>query len=263
MVTPVESSRGVNFLFYEKECPAVKSERVEWFKESNQFAPRESVSFIRSVDIFVGNLSISSKNANDFTHAPPTKKQTEKQIVPHKKIFPLSPPHIRHQKFPPNSFELSPHNLHLIRFMYGGCSCSGGFRGEPCTIQCVLAMGTIPQLQCKKCLCLFHPECVQLHNYTKTFSQYICEVSRGEVTTHRDNITILLKKNPFSFSPSADRRIASTNQRHRPPSPPPPPISSRYISPAKCNWNRQSHRHRSKNHRPQRRHIRPCRTTNR
>jgi len=31
---------------------------------------------------------------------------------------------------------------------------------EPCTIQCMLAMGTIPQLQCKKCLCLYHHECI-------------------------------------------------------------------------------------------------------
>lgn len=80
------------------------------------------------------------------------------------------------------------------------CCSSGGFRGEPCSIQCVLAMGTIPTLQCKKCLCLFHPECIGLHNYSMNINQYICEVSEtlrncsahcfdeiflSSVTTHR------------------------------------------------------------------------------
>lgn len=50
-----------------------------------------------------------------------------------------------------------------------------GFRSEPCTIQCVRAMGTIPQLQCKKCLCLYHHECVGL-GATSTIESYVCQV---------------------------------------------------------------------------------------
>lgn len=54
------------------------------------------------------------------------------------------------------------------------CGC---FRGEPCTIQCVLAMGTIPQLQCKKCLCLFHMECVRRPGGGgPSVANYVCEV---------------------------------------------------------------------------------------
>lgn len=78
---------------------------------------------------------------------------------------------------PPHSFIRNIHKFTHIRFMYGGCSSSGGFRGEPCTIQCVLAMGTIPTLQCKKCLCLFHPECVGLDSYQGSINHYICDVS--------------------------------------------------------------------------------------
>ncbi|XP_055380360.1 uncharacterized protein LOC129611309 isoform X1 [Condylostylus longicornis] len=42
-------------------------------------------------------------------------------------------------------------------------------KGEPCTIQCVLAMGLIPQLQCVKCLCSFHHECVGLDRNVDDF----------------------------------------------------------------------------------------------
>lgn len=34
-------------------------------------------------------------------------------------------------------------------------------RMNPCTIQCRLAQGQVPQLQCVKCLCLYHNECVE------------------------------------------------------------------------------------------------------
>lgn len=51
------------------------------------------------------------------------------------------------------------------------------FRREPCTIQCVLAMGTIPKLQCKKCLCLFHHECVGLAKFDGPIANYVCQVN--------------------------------------------------------------------------------------
>ncbi|XP_055692771.1 uncharacterized protein LOC129795479 isoform X1 [Lutzomyia longipalpis] len=48
-------------------------------------------------------------------------------------------------------------------------------KGEPCTIQCVLAMGTIPQLQCRKCLCLYHHECVGAERGAALDARYICQ----------------------------------------------------------------------------------------
>ncbi|XP_059607831.1 uncharacterized protein LOC132255720 isoform X1 [Phlebotomus argentipes] len=64
-----------------------------------------------------------------------------------------------------------------------GTSTSGGgskAKGEPCTIQCVLAMGTIPQLQCRKCLCLYHHECVGVERGANVDARYICEGCHGE-----------------------------------------------------------------------------------
>ncbi|KAI8125590.1 hypothetical protein CVS40_4490 [Lucilia cuprina] len=54
---------------------------------------------------------------------------------------------------------------------------------ETCTVNCVKAQGQVPQLQCTKCLCLYHHECVglnQLNSEYRTASnnrgkEYICE----------------------------------------------------------------------------------------
>ncbi|GAB0087940.1 uncharacterized protein DMENIID0001_023070 [Sergentomyia squamirostris] len=53
-------------------------------------------------------------------------------------------------------------------------------KGEPCTIQCVLAMGTIPQLQCTKCLCLYHHVCVGVERSPAVDGRYICQGCQEE-----------------------------------------------------------------------------------
>ncbi|XP_065362708.1 uncharacterized protein LOC135956224 isoform X2 [Calliphora vicina] len=54
---------------------------------------------------------------------------------------------------------------------------------EPCTVACAKAQGQIPQLQCTKCLCLHHHECVGLNQHNSEYrttsnsrgKEYICE----------------------------------------------------------------------------------------
>lgn len=55
---------------------------------------------------------------------------------------------------------------------------------EPCTIACLKAQGQVPQLQCTKCLCLYHHECVGLDRVNTEYrtasnalgKEYTCEV---------------------------------------------------------------------------------------
>ncbi|XP_075154834.1 uncharacterized protein LOC142228327 isoform X2 [Haematobia irritans] len=54
---------------------------------------------------------------------------------------------------------------------------------ESCNITCAKAAGQLPQLQCTKCFCLFHHECVDIDKYTSDYRttssthgrEYICE----------------------------------------------------------------------------------------
>ncbi|XP_023728039.1 uncharacterized protein LOC111875758 isoform X2 [Cryptotermes secundus] len=46
---------------------------------------------------------------------------------------------------------------------------------EPCSIRCVGVMGLIPSLQCRVCLCLYHPECVGLGTISETIHSYVCK----------------------------------------------------------------------------------------
>ncbi|XP_015117956.1 uncharacterized protein LOC107041748 isoform X2 [Diachasma alloeum] len=51
---------------------------------------------------------------------------------------------------------------------------------EPCSIRCSMSMGLIPSLQCRICLCLYHPECVG----GKTISaneEYVCKNCQMEL----------------------------------------------------------------------------------
>lgn len=47
---------------------------------------------------------------------------------------------------------------------------------EPCSIRCPGMSGFVPTLQCRMCLCLFHPECVGL-SLTGELTGYMCMVS--------------------------------------------------------------------------------------
>ncbi|XP_055312508.1 uncharacterized protein LOC129574468 isoform X1 [Sitodiplosis mosellana] len=50
---------------------------------------------------------------------------------------------------------------------------------EPCTINCVLAMGIIPQLQCKKCQFMYHHECVGKDG-SRHITTFVCEHCKRE-----------------------------------------------------------------------------------
>ncbi|XP_017770384.1 PREDICTED: uncharacterized protein LOC108558090 [Nicrophorus vespilloides] len=45
---------------------------------------------------------------------------------------------------------------------------------EPCSIRCEGLLGVIPTLQCRKCLCLFHNECVGLASHISV-QEYMCK----------------------------------------------------------------------------------------
>ncbi|XP_011689685.1 PREDICTED: uncharacterized protein LOC105451120 isoform X2 [Wasmannia auropunctata] len=45
---------------------------------------------------------------------------------------------------------------------------------EPCSIRCSTSMGLIPSLQCRVCLCLYHPECVDGMEFAGN-DEYVCK----------------------------------------------------------------------------------------
>ncbi|XP_046749146.1 uncharacterized protein LOC124412951 isoform X1 [Diprion similis] len=50
---------------------------------------------------------------------------------------------------------------------------------EPCSIRCSSSMGLIPSLQCRVCLCLYHPECVDGAEFTGS-NEYVCKNCQQE-----------------------------------------------------------------------------------
>ncbi|XP_055535297.1 uncharacterized protein LOC129724426 isoform X1 [Wyeomyia smithii] len=51
---------------------------------------------------------------------------------------------------------------------------------ETCTIQCLPAMGMIPQLQCMSCLCMYHPECVGATTAEILARRFTCKICLDE-----------------------------------------------------------------------------------
>lgn len=51
---------------------------------------------------------------------------------------------------------------------------------ETCTIQCLPAMGMIPQLQCTSCLCMYHPECVDATTAEILARRFTCKICLEE-----------------------------------------------------------------------------------
>ncbi|XP_052872568.1 uncharacterized protein LOC128277988 isoform X1 [Anopheles cruzii] len=52
-----------------------------------------------------------------------------------------------------------------------------------CTIQCLLAMGMIPQLQCMVCFCMYHPECVFATTAEALARRFTCKSCTEESAT--------------------------------------------------------------------------------
>jgi len=46
---------------------------------------------------------------------------------------------------------------------------------QPCSIRCPGMSGDIPTLQCRRCLCLYHPQCLGLPN--QNYKNFFCAVS--------------------------------------------------------------------------------------
>ncbi|XP_055631357.1 uncharacterized protein LOC129771586 isoform X2 [Toxorhynchites rutilus septentrionalis] len=57
---------------------------------------------------------------------------------------------------------------------------------ETCTIQCIPAMGMIPQLQCISCLCMYHPECVEATTAEILARRFTCKICLDEKPTVPD-----------------------------------------------------------------------------
>ncbi|XP_062554499.1 uncharacterized protein LOC134219695 isoform X1 [Armigeres subalbatus] len=57
---------------------------------------------------------------------------------------------------------------------------------ETCTIQCLPAMGMIPQLQCISCLCMYHPECVEATTAEILARRFTCKICMDEQSTVPD-----------------------------------------------------------------------------
>ncbi|GLH09246.1 Uncharacterized protein GBIM_14349 [Gryllus bimaculatus] len=58
---------------------------------------------------------------------------------------------------------------------YAGGQKKGLREPLPCSIRCLSMMGVIPSLQCRLCLCLYHPECVGLGTLTDVIHSYVCK----------------------------------------------------------------------------------------
>ncbi|KAL0120166.1 hypothetical protein PUN28_008074 [Cardiocondyla obscurior] len=58
---------------------------------------------------------------------------------------------------------------------------------EPCSIRCSTSMGLIPSLQCRVCLCLYHPECVEGMEFAGN-DEYVCKNCQPDVKeSHMSN----------------------------------------------------------------------------
>ncbi|XP_011635618.1 uncharacterized protein LOC105426197 isoform X1 [Pogonomyrmex barbatus] len=51
---------------------------------------------------------------------------------------------------------------------------------EPCSIRCSTSVGLIPSLQCRVCLCLYHPECVDGMEFAGS-DEYVCKNCQPDI----------------------------------------------------------------------------------
>lgn len=69
-------------------------------------------------------------------------------------------------------------------------------RVETCTIQCIPAMGMIPQLQCMVCYCMYHPECVSATTAEALARRFTCKVCVEEYASN-GSLDIYISFNVF------------------------------------------------------------------
>lgn len=84
---------------------------------------------------------------------------------------------------------------------------------ETCTIQCLPAMGMIPQLQCISCLCMYHPECVEATTAEILARRFTCKICLEEQSSlsELDGVTPLGKLAMNSAAPMLPLATQSLN----------------------------------------------------
>uniref|UniRef100_A0A182M7F6 MBD domain-containing protein n=1 Tax=Anopheles culicifacies TaxID=139723 RepID=A0A182M7F6_9DIPT len=71
--------------------------------------------------------------------------------------------------------DLTMDNFTFAKEPVGGTPEEETIRVETCTIQCLPAMGMIPQLQCMVCYCMYHPECVNATTAEALARRFTCK----------------------------------------------------------------------------------------
>ncbi|XP_058459203.1 uncharacterized protein LOC131435391 isoform X1 [Malaya genurostris] len=87
---------------------------------------------------------------------------------------------------------------------------------ETCTIQCLPAMGMIPQLQCISCLCMYHPECVDVTTAEILARRFTCKICAEELSavTEVEGVAPLAKytvNSSVTSMPLATQTISNGN----------------------------------------------------
>lgn len=87
-----------------------------------------------------------------------------------------------------------------------------GTAQKPCTYDCPLANGKLPQLQCRKCLCLFHHECVGLNPGSTEGRDYVCEACNPPPATVNSPARVSSQKklNSSSRGSKAESKLPQT-----------------------------------------------------
>ncbi|XP_012225397.2 uro-adherence factor A isoform X2 [Linepithema humile] len=89
---------------------------------------------------------------------------------------------------------------------------------EPCSIRCSTSMGLIPSLQCRVCLCLYHPECVDGMEFAGS-DEYVCKNCQPDTKeSHTSNNPSLT---PPPLIPISMLGAQNTKSKHQTNSAPP------------------------------------------
>jgi hypothetical protein len=98
----------------------------------------------------------------------------------------------------------------------------------PCSIRCAGMTGEIPTLQCKRCLCLYHPECLGLPP-NLNFKNFLCSNCEGESPEERMPATLpVLNVKP---KPAEVKKSSHESKKGDVKKPPPPLIRANFPKP--------------------------------
>ncbi|XP_020299723.1 uncharacterized protein LOC109863693 isoform X2 [Pseudomyrmex gracilis] len=90
---------------------------------------------------------------------------------------------------------------------------------EPCSIRCSTSMGLIPSLQCRICLCLYHPECVDGREVAGS-DEYVCKNCQPDTKdSHTSNNPTLTPPPLIPISMLGTQNAKSKHQANAPPPP--------------------------------------------